>query len=155
MWHNAKRSSIATDFDVLATSHYAMPQIDILIRDSMKRYFRLAREIGIGAAVAADPCHTTLRTGPYTAVREVTLLLVNQRTKAKRFEVVIGKPHRKGFGDRGRRQQATPANRLLFPGVDLEDEIGSVAADGYESLLLFTGPPGHPATCEYSAHCTP
>jgi transposase len=46
----------------------------------------------------ADPCHTTVRTGPYTAVREVTPLLVDQRRKAERFEIGIGKPNRKGNG---------------------------------------------------------
>jgi hypothetical protein len=39
-----------------------------------------------------------VHTGPYTAVREVTPLLADQRRKTERFEVSIGKPDRKGFG---------------------------------------------------------
>ena len=45
----------------------------------------------------ADPCHTTVHTGPYTAVREVAPSLLGQRRKAKRFEIGIGKPDRKGL----------------------------------------------------------
>jgi enterochelin esterase-like enzyme len=45
-----------------------------------------------------DPCHTTVRTGPYTAVREVTLLLVNECGKTKRLEISIGEPNRQGLG---------------------------------------------------------
>src|SRR6185437_9723501 len=39
-----------------------------------------------------------VRTGPYTAVREVIPFRVNERRKTKRFEVGIGKPYREGFG---------------------------------------------------------
>ena len=50
------------------------------------------------AAVNRRPCHTTVRTGPYTAVRELIPFLVDERRKTKRFEVGIGKPNREGFG---------------------------------------------------------
>jgi hypothetical protein len=62
--------------------------------------FRIAYEIGTAAAVARRPMPHHLRTGPYTAVREVTLLLVNECGKTKRLEVGIGKPNRQGFGSR-------------------------------------------------------
>src|SRR5207302_457420 len=42
--------------------------------------------------------NTTVRTGPYTAVRELIPFLVNERRKTKRFEVGIGKPNREGLG---------------------------------------------------------
>src|SRR5713226_3057949 len=45
-------------------------------------------------------CHTTVHTGPYTAVREVAPLLLNQRRKTERFEVSLGKPHMEGLGER-------------------------------------------------------
>src|SRR5258708_21839203 len=51
-----------------------------------------------GRVLPPPPCHTTVRTGPYTAVREVTPLLVDQRRKTERFEIGIGKPDREGFG---------------------------------------------------------
>src|SRR5919202_724994 len=43
----------------------------------------------------AEPAHsnTTVRTGPYTAVRAVTLMLLDQRRKAERVEVGFRKPH--------------------------------------------------------------
>jgi hypothetical protein len=39
-----------------------------------------------------------VRTGPYTAVRELIPFLVDERRKSKRFEVGIGKPNREGLG---------------------------------------------------------
>jgi hypothetical protein len=39
--------------------------------------------IGIGAA-ATDPCHTTVRTDPYTAVRLVTWVADKDAEKSKR-----------------------------------------------------------------------
>ena len=48
----------------------------------------------------ADPCHTTVHTGPYTAVRSVTLALIDQRRKAERAEVRLGEPHGEGPGPR-------------------------------------------------------
>src|SRR4029077_2885344 len=36
--------------------------------------------------------HTTVRTGPYTAVREVTLTRFDQGRETERFEVDIGEP---------------------------------------------------------------
>lgn len=47
-----------------------------------------------------DPCYTTMRTGPYTAVRDVTPLIVHERRKTKRCEVGIGKPYGKSLGSR-------------------------------------------------------
>src|SRR5438094_705652 len=37
--------------------------------DNPGHYSPQARLIGMGAAVTRRPCHTTVRTGPYTAVR--------------------------------------------------------------------------------------
>src|SRR6266404_6172579 len=41
----------------------------------------------------ARPSHTTVRTGPYTAVREVTLTRIDQGRETERFEVGIGESH--------------------------------------------------------------
>ena len=43
------------------------------------------------------PSHTTVRTGPYTAVREVALTRAEQGWEAERFEVSIGESHGEGF----------------------------------------------------------
>jgi len=43
------------------------------------------------------PSHTTVRTGPYTAVREVTLTPFDQGQESERFEVGIGECNREGF----------------------------------------------------------
>src|SRR5215831_2978321 len=53
--------------------------------------------IGIGGASRLRPSHTTVHTGPYTAVREVTLTRVDQGRETERFEVGVGKPDREGF----------------------------------------------------------
>jgi hypothetical protein len=45
---------------------------------SLPRHVRLVPLIGIGGSLAAPPSHTTVRTGPYTAVREVTLARFDQ-----------------------------------------------------------------------------
>jgi hypothetical protein len=45
--------------------------------------------IGIGGASRLRPSHTTVRTGPYTAVREVALTRLEQGWQAERFEVGI------------------------------------------------------------------
>src|SRR6266705_17670 len=50
-----------------------------------------------GGASRLHPSHTTVRTGPYTAVREVTLTRFDQGRETERFEVGIGEPHREGF----------------------------------------------------------
>src|SRR5712672_4146932 len=42
------------------------------------RHVRFAPKIGIGGASRLRPSHTTVRTGPYTAVREVTLTRFDQ-----------------------------------------------------------------------------
>jgi hypothetical protein len=39
------------------------------------------------------PSHTTVRTGPYTAVREVTLTRIDQGRETERFEVGIGESY--------------------------------------------------------------
>src|SRR5262245_59656988 len=64
---------------------------------------------GIGGASRLRPSHTTVRTGPYTAVREVALTRSKQRGKAERFEVGIGEPEAEGFApcDRPRATAAT------------------------------------------------
>src|ERR1700756_2191887 len=38
-------------------------------------------------------CHTTVRTGPYTAVRDGYAALIDQSRKSEGFEVRIRKPH--------------------------------------------------------------
>src|SRR5262249_14029298 len=43
--------------------------------------------IGIGGASQLRPSHTTVRTGPYTAVREVALTRLEQGWETERFEV--------------------------------------------------------------------
>ena len=53
--------------------------------------------IGIGGAFRLRPSHTTVRTGPYTAVREIALTRFDQRWKTEQFEVGVGKPNREGF----------------------------------------------------------
>jgi len=45
--------------------------------------------IGIGGASQLRPSHTTVRTGPYTAVREVALTRLEQGWQAERYEVCI------------------------------------------------------------------
>ena len=44
------------------------------------------------------PSHTTVRTGPYTAVREVALTRAEQGWETERSEVRIGKPSGEGSG---------------------------------------------------------
>jgi len=46
-------------------------------------------QIGIGGASRLRPSHTTVRTGPYTAVREVRLTRFDQGQETERFEVSI------------------------------------------------------------------
>src|SRR5713226_4165253 len=53
--------------------------------------------IGIGGASRLRPSHTTVRTGPYTAVREVTLTRLDQGRETERFEVGIGESHGEGL----------------------------------------------------------
>src|SRR5216684_1045937 len=53
--------------------------------------------IGIGGASRLHPSHTTVRTGPYTAVREVTLTRFDQGQESERFEVGIGECNREVF----------------------------------------------------------
>jgi hypothetical protein len=56
-----------------------------------------APKIGIGGAFRLRPSDTTVRTGPYTAVREVTLTRFDQGRKTERFEVGIGESDGEGF----------------------------------------------------------
>src|SRR5205807_6222760 len=53
-------------------------------------------------------CHTTVRTGPYTAVRDGYAALVDQSRKSEGFELRIRKPHSESLGS-GERPRATPA----------------------------------------------
>src|SRR5258708_9374142 len=53
--------------------------------------------MGMGGASRLRPSHTTVRTGPYTAVREVTLTRFDQGRETERFEVGIGESHGEGF----------------------------------------------------------
>src|ERR1035437_4913528 len=50
----------------------------------------LPPKIGIGGASRLRPSHTTVRTGPYTAVRKVGLTRFEQGWETERFEVSIG-----------------------------------------------------------------
>jgi hypothetical protein len=52
---------------------------------------------GKGGAFRLRPSHTTVRTGPCTAVREVALTRFDQGWKTEQFEVGVGKPNREGF----------------------------------------------------------
>ena len=54
-------------------------------------------KIGIGGAFRLRPSHTTVRTGPYTAVREVALTRFDQGWETEQLEVGVGKPNREGF----------------------------------------------------------
>jgi hypothetical protein len=60
-------------------------------------------------SLSAPPSHTTVRTGPYTAVREVALTRSKQTWKDERFEVGIGEPEAKGL----LRARAQGPRRLL------------------------------------------
>src|SRR3974390_545927 len=51
----------------------------------------------MGGASRLRPSHTTVRTGPYTAVREVALTRAEQGWETERFEVGIGESHGEGF----------------------------------------------------------
>src|ERR1700726_1385695 len=51
---------------------------------------------GEGGASQLRPSHTTVRTGPYTAVREVALTRLEQGWEPERFEVCIGEPGGEG-----------------------------------------------------------
>lgn len=48
--------------------------------------------IGIGGTFRLRPSHTTVRTGPYRAVREVASTHFDQGWETERFEVGIGEP---------------------------------------------------------------
>src|ERR1700680_3757275 len=61
------------------------------------RHFRNVPKSGIGGSLSAPPLHTTVRTGPYTSVREVRLTRFDQGQETKRFEVGIGKSHGERF----------------------------------------------------------
>src|ERR1700726_680773 len=52
---------------------------------------------GEGGASQLRPSHTTVRTGPYTAVREVALTRFDQGWETEQFEVGVGKPNTEGF----------------------------------------------------------
>src|SRR5271165_7007513 len=67
--------------------------------DLLRRNIRLLRCQGSGYVGASrlHPSHTTVRTGPYTAVREVALTRFDQEGETERFEVGIGKPDGEGF----------------------------------------------------------
>jgi hypothetical protein len=55
-----------------------------------RRHRRIVPTIGIGGALRLRPSYTTVRTGPYTAVREVTLTRFDQGWETERFEAGIG-----------------------------------------------------------------
>src|SRR5438067_3145323 len=68
--------------------------------------------IGIGQRLPADPCHTTVRTGPYTAVRGVALALIGQRRKTERAEVGIGQAEMQGLVLTGGPRTAEAGRRI-------------------------------------------
>src|SRR5438105_1578848 len=55
------------------------------------------RSIGRGRGSGRLRYHTSVRTGTYTAVREVTLTRIDQGRETERFEVGIGESYREGF----------------------------------------------------------
>jgi hypothetical protein len=80
----------------------------------------VARLIGIGAVVARRPCHTTVRTGPYTAARLVTSELLKQRWESERVEVRIRRPTAPSHLGSGKPQEkllSNGFNRVPVPPV--------------------------------------
>src|SRR6266567_3027520 len=65
-----------------------------------------------GRRLPADPCHTTVRTGPYTAVRGVTLALLGQRRETERAEVGIGQAEMQGLVLTGGPRTAEAGGRI-------------------------------------------
>src|SRR5712672_4718157 len=76
------------------------------------RHVRKVPKIGIGGASRLRPSHTTVRTGPYTAVREVTLTCFDQRRETERFEVGIGESHGEGFAPGNMPGSTTATGRI-------------------------------------------
>src|ERR1700730_2116968 len=75
----------------------------------------LGAGIGIrGGASRLRRSHTTVRTGPYTAVREVALTRFDQGRQAERFEVGSGKADGEGFAP-GETPRATAAAGRVAP----------------------------------------
>src|ERR1039458_650942 len=82
--------------------------------------------IGIGGASRLRPSHTTVRTGPYTAVREVRLTRFDQGQETERFEVSIGKSHGERFTPGNMPGATTAAGRVAQLSRDSEcDECRS------------------------------
>jgi hypothetical protein len=74
-----------------------MGDFHLLFFASKTGALRCGSEIGIGGASRLRPSHTTVDTGPYTAVREIALTHFDQGWKTEQFEVGVGKPNREGF----------------------------------------------------------
>ena len=82
--------------------------------------------IGIGGSLAAPPLPTTVRTGPYTAVREVALTRFDQGRETERFEVGIGESHGESFAPGEMPGATTAAGHVAqFPQDSQRDECRS------------------------------
>src|ERR1035437_8145032 len=88
----------------------AMPPIATEFFGAAKRPY--LPKSGIGGASRLRPSHTTVRTGPYTAVRKVELTRFEQGWETERFEVSIGEPHREGFAPDDVPRATTAAGRV-------------------------------------------
>ena len=80
-------------FAVAVTGHHARLGSRLLARLYRGRHLRRQTS----TRFSRRNSHTTVRTGPYTAVREVTLTHVDQARETERFEVGIGEPDRESF----------------------------------------------------------
>jgi len=78
---------------VATSSMIPCPTLAFRDKTKVRPHFRS----GLRGASRLRRSHTTVRTGPYTAVREVTLARFDQGQESERFEVGIGESHREGF----------------------------------------------------------
>src|SRR5713226_9429307 len=65
-----------------------------------------------GGALQLRPSHTTVHTGPYTAVREVALTRFDQGRETERVEVGIGEPDGEGSASGEIPRTAAAAGRV-------------------------------------------
>src|ERR1700730_334539 len=80
---------------------------------------------GEGGASRLRPSHTTVRTGPYTAVREVGLTRAEQGWETERFEVGIGEWPAMGTPNHSTSKKTRPSSRLTGRGATASREPDS------------------------------
>src|SRR4029077_3912115 len=78
-------------------------------------------------ALARRNSHTTVRTGPYTAVREVALTRFDQGREAERFEVGIGESHGESFAPGEMPGSTTAAGHVAQFPQDVDHDTGQVS----------------------------